>query len=187
MFWLKYLCFLDTPICVFFSNLGQFLEINIFLTQYYNGKGKKICTSAIRTISQEPHECGKLFGVQIFFVQKKVENGLRIINFHKKCYFTHFWPNITTGREKRSALQLYHPYHKNLTSVASYLGSIYFKYKTSQKMASESLFFTKSAILPISDPILQREGKKRSGLQLYHPYHNNLTSLARYLWSRSFE
>ena len=27
-FWLKYLCFLDTPICVFFSNLGQSLEIN---------------------------------------------------------------------------------------------------------------------------------------------------------------
>ena len=29
----------------------------------------------------------------------------------------------------------------------------------SQKMASGSLFFTKSAILPIFDPILQQEGK----------------------------
>ena len=31
---------------------------------------------------------------------------------------------------------------------------------TVKKMASGSLFFTKSAILPIFDPILQREGKK---------------------------
>ena len=60
IFWLKYLCFLDTPICVFFSNLGQFLEIKYFLTQYYNRKDEKICTSAIPPISKESHECGKL-------------------------------------------------------------------------------------------------------------------------------
>ena len=46
---------------------------NLFLTQYYNGKGKKICTSTIPHISQEPHECGKLSGVQIFSVQVTVE------------------------------------------------------------------------------------------------------------------
>ena len=32
-------------------------------------EGKKICTSAITHISQEPHKCGKLSGVQIFLVQ----------------------------------------------------------------------------------------------------------------------
>ena len=30
---------------------------------------RKIYTSAIQNISQEPHECGKLTGVQIFLVQ----------------------------------------------------------------------------------------------------------------------
>ena len=56
------------------------------------------------------------------------------------------------------------------------------------KMASGSLFFTKSAILPIFDPILilQREGRGKAGLQLYHPYHKNLTIVASYLGSRYF-
>ena len=144
-FLVKIFVFLDTPICAFFSNLCQFLEINYFLTQYYNrkgrkdlflsytthitrksrlwqaiwgpdlfstkkvekwpqdhyfsqkvlfypfltqyynGKGKKIWTSDIPPILKEPHYCGKLSGVQIFLVQKKSENGLGIIIFHKKC------------------------------------------------------------------------------------------------------
>ena len=46
---------------------------------------KRIQTSAIPPISQEPHQCGKLSGVQIFLVQKKSKNGLSIIIFHKKC------------------------------------------------------------------------------------------------------
>ena len=34
MFWLKYLCFIDTPICVFFSNLCHFLEIKYVFFKY---------------------------------------------------------------------------------------------------------------------------------------------------------
>ena len=49
-------------------------------------------------------------------------------------------------------------------------------------MASGSLFFTKSAILPIFDTILilQREGKKKSVLQIYHPYQKNIIIVASY-------
>ena len=46
---------------------------NLFLTQYYNGKRKRIYTSPIPHISQEPHDCGKLYEVQIFLVQVTVE------------------------------------------------------------------------------------------------------------------
>ena len=102
--------------------------------------------------------------------------------FGNKLFFD---PILQREGKKKSGIQLYHPYHKNLTSVASYLGSRSFYYEKKSKMASGSLFFTKSAILPIFDPILQREGKK-SGLQLYHPYHKNLTSVASYLGYRYF-
>ena len=37
------------------------------------GRKKKIWTTAIPHISQEPHECGKLSGVQIFLVQVTVK------------------------------------------------------------------------------------------------------------------
>ena len=115
IFWLKYLCFLDTPICVFFSNLGQFLEINYFLTQYYNGKGKKDLHFRYKThITRTSRVCQAIRGADIF--------------------------------------------------STSY----------SRKMASGSLFFTKSAILPIFDPILQRERKKRSTIPLNPTYHKNL-------------
>ena len=36
------------------------------------------------------------------------------------------------------------------------------------------------------DPILQREGKKKTALPLYHTYHKNLTSVASYRKCRSF-
>ena len=65
-------------------------------------------------------------------------------------------------------------------------GADLFSTSYSRKMASGSLFFTKSAILPIFDPMLQREGGKRSALPLYHTYHKNLTSVASYLGCRSF-
>ena len=39
---------------------------NLFLTQYYNGKEKKICIYDIPRISQEPHKCVKLSGAHIF-------------------------------------------------------------------------------------------------------------------------
>ena len=135
----------------FFSNLGQFLEINYFSTQYYNGKGKKkglhlrytnhikitsrvwqviwgpdiFSTKKSRKWPQDHYFSQKvlfyLFLTQYYnrkerkglhlrytthikrnsrvwqaiwgpyiFSTKKVENGLRIIIFHKKCYFTHF-------------------------------------------------------------------------------------------------
>ena len=101
IFWLKYLCFLDTPICVFFSNLGQFLEINYFLTQYYNRKGGKDLDFRYTThITITSRVWQAIWGADLVGT-KKVENGLRIIIFHKKCYFTHFWPNVTTGREQK--------------------------------------------------------------------------------------
>ena len=37
------------------------------------GRKKKICTSTIPHISQEPHECGKLSEVQIFLVEDTVK------------------------------------------------------------------------------------------------------------------
>ena len=107
----------------FFSNLGQFLEINDFLTQYNNGKGKKDLHFRYNThIKRTSKLWQAIWGADIFSTKKS-------------------------------------------------------------KMASGSLFFTKSAILPIFDPILQREGRKRSGLKLYHPYGKNLTSVASYLGS----
>ena len=94
-----------------------------FLTQYYNGKREKDLEFSYTThIKRTSRVWQSIWGADIFSTRKS-ENGLRIIIFHKKCYFTHFWPNITTRREKKSGLQLYHPYHKKLTSVAIYLGS----------------------------------------------------------------
>ena len=128
IFWLKYLCFLDTPFCVyFFSNLGQFLEINYFLTQYCNRKGKKY------------------------------------LHFRNTTHITgtsRVWQVIW--------------------------GADIFSTSYSRKMASGSLFFTKSAILPIFNPILQRERKKRSAIPLKPTYQKNLTSVASYLGCRYF-
>ena len=108
--------------------------------------------------------------------------------FTKSTILPIFDPILQQEGRRKYELQLYHPYQKNLTSVSSYLGSRYFQYKKKSKMASGSLFSTKSAILPIFDPILmlQQEVKKESGLQLYHPYHKNPTSVASYLGSRYF-
>ena len=57
---------------------------NLFLTQYYNRKGKKICISAIPQISQESHDCGKLSGVKIFLVQVTVEKWPQDHDFSQK-------------------------------------------------------------------------------------------------------
>ena len=43
------------------------------------GRKKKICTPAIPHISQEPHECGKLSGVQIFLVEDTVKKYIQIL------------------------------------------------------------------------------------------------------------
>ena len=47
---------------------------HVHVTTYFwpnitTGREEKICTSAIPHISEEPQECGKLSGVQIFLVQ----------------------------------------------------------------------------------------------------------------------
>ena len=158
-----------------------------------------------------------------------------------------FDPLLQREVNKKSRLKIYHTYHKNLTSVARYLGSIYFWYKKSRKWPQDHYFpqkvlfypfstqyynrkeekkldfsytnhiartsrvwqdiwgpdifntkkvknglriiiFHKKCYLPIFDPILilQREGRKKYGLQLYHPYHKNLKSVASYLGSISF-
>ena len=54
-------------------------------------------------------------------------------------------------------------------------GADLFSTSYSRKMASGSLFFTKSAILPIFDPILQREGKK----DLHFRYTTHTTRISR--------
>ena len=56
---------------------------------------------------------------------------------------TYFWPNITTGKGKKSAFPLYHKYHKNLTSVASYLGWRSFWYKLQSKNGLRIMIFHK--------------------------------------------
>ena len=69
------------------------------MTQYYNGKGKNICNYAIPDISQEPHECGKLSGVQIFLVKVTVEKWPQDHYFSQKVLlvgtpiilFTYYW------------------------------------------------------------------------------------------------
>ena len=57
---------------------------NLFLTQYYNSKGKKICTSDIPHKLQEPHECIKLSRVQILLVQVTVKKWPQDHHFSQK-------------------------------------------------------------------------------------------------------
>ena len=123
-FLVKIFVFFGHTYLCFFSNLGKFLEINYFWPNITTGS-KKICTSDIPHISQEPHECGKLSEVQIFLVQKKSKIASGSLFFTKSAissFLTQYW--YYNGKEERKSwLQLYHPYHKNLTSVARNLGS----------------------------------------------------------------
>ena len=123
--------------------------------------------------------------MQIFLLQVTVKKCLRIIIFHKKCYFTHFDPILQ--QEENEDLHFRYTLHIKRTSKVwqDIFDADLFSTRYSRKMASGSLFFTKSVILPIFDPKLQRE-KNRSSLPLYFTYKNNLTSVASYLGRRSF-
>ena len=84
---------------------------NLFLTQYYNGKGEKICTYAIPYISQEPHKCGKLSGVQIFVVQVTIEKWPQDHYFSQKV--------LLVGTHTRNVLSML-----NILTVLSHTYSI---------------------------------------------------------------
>ena len=104
-----------------------------------------------------------IFGNKLFLTQYYNRKGKKDLTLHYNTYITitlRVWKTIW--------------------------GADIFSTSYSREMASGSLFFTKSAILPIFDPILQREGNKTSALSLYHTYHKNLTSVARYLGCRSY-
>ena len=166
----------------FFSNLGQFLEINYFLTQYYNRKGEKICNYAIPPISQEPHECGKLSGVQIFLVQKSRKWPQDHYFFTESAILPIFDPILQREGGKNMDFR-YTTYIKRTSRLCQAIcGPDIFGTKKVEN-GLRIIIFTKSAILPIFDPILilQQEGKKKSGPQIYHPYHKNLMSVASYL------
>ena len=73
---------------------------NLFLTQYYNRKEEKICTSAIPHISKEPHECGKLSGVQIFLLQVTVEKWPQDHYFSQKVLLVGT-PNVISNTTRQ--------------------------------------------------------------------------------------
>ena len=120
-----------------------------FLTQYYNRKeGKDLHFRYTNHITITSRVWQAIWGVDLF-TTKKVENGLRIIIFHKKWYFTHFWPNIdiTTGRKKKIWSLDIPPISQETHECGKLSGVQIFLVQKSQKMASGSLFFTKSALV----------------------------------------
>ena len=69
------------------------------------GREKKICTSAIPNISQEPHECGKLSGVQIFLVQVTVKNWPQDHYFSQKVLLVGAPIIIITSKDNTQAFK----------------------------------------------------------------------------------
>ena len=97
---------------------------------------------------------------------------------------------LTQYYNRKGKKDLHFRYTKHITRTSrvwqSTRGADLFSTSYSQRMASGSLFFTKSASLPIFDPILQQEGKKRYTLPLYQTHHKKLSSVASYLGCRYF-
>ena len=115
-FMVKIFVFFEHTYLCFFSNLGHFLEINYFLTQYYNGKEKKDLHFRYTThITRTSRVWQDIWGADLFSTSysRKMASG--------SLFFTKSDPILQQEGKKRSALLLYHTYHKNLTSVASYL------------------------------------------------------------------
>ena len=112
---------------------------NLFFDPILQQEGKNICTYAIPHISQEPQECGKLSGVQIFLVQVTVEKWPQDHYFSQKVLFNPFLTQYYNrkGTKYISAIPLYHTYHKNLTGVSSYLGADLFPYTKTQQRSEE--------------------------------------------------
>ena len=65
------------------------------------GREGNICTSTIPNISQEPHECGKLSGVQIFLVQGTVKKWPQDHYFSQKVIFYPFLTQYYNGKGKK--------------------------------------------------------------------------------------
>ena len=172
IFWSKYLCFLDTPICVFFKFRSIFGNI-LFLTQYYNGnEGKNLHFRYTNHITRTSQVWQAIWGADLFST-----NGLRIIIFHKKCYFTHFWPYITTRKKN-----LDFSYTTHITRTSRVWQAIWgtdLLVKKSRKWPQDHYFSQKVLFYPFLTKYWYYNGKERKNLYFRYTTHIKRTLL---LW-----
>ena len=102
------------------KNLHHPKNKHVHVTTYFwpnitTGREKRIYTSPKPNISQEPHDCGKLYGVQIFLVQVTVEKWPQDQYFSPKVLL---YPFLTQyyNRKGKKDMELSYTTHIKRTS-----------------------------------------------------------------------